>query len=400
MILLLMVKRDLEKKMRKRKAFLGRKWRKRLLRMTDIPKKMKNISKSFKNIKIGKNIKNVKLFQKGLKLKSFNKLRFLSSTNTNIVPKYTNALLWGGALLATTLYITQQQETHSESVDYEKLRADLEDLIESAFKTSPMFDDGSYAGILVRLAWHSSGTYSKVDGTGGSNGANMRFQPESKHGANNGLEIARELLEPIKKKYPGISYADLYTFAGVVAIEATGGPKIKWRAGRSDTPCSDHVKPTPHDRLPDANQGANHLRDIFYRMGFNDQEIVALAGAHCLGRCHTNRSGYTGPWTRSPTSFTNAFFQELLNNKWTPKKWNGPLQYEDPSGDLMMTPADLSLIQDDKFLKYVKIYADDQDKFFNDFAVAYEKLLELGVKFPVKSGTGESGTGELWKRKF
>ena len=62
-----------------------------------------------------------------------------------------------------------------------------------------------------------------------------------------------------------------------------------------DTPSEGHIKtPTPSNRLPDASQGANHLRDIFYRMGFNDQEIVALAGAHALGRCHTDRSGFSG----------------------------------------------------------------------------------------------------------
>jgi cytochrome c peroxidase len=52
----------------------------------------------------------------------------------------------------------------------------------------------------------------------------------------------------------------------------------------------------PNGRLPDAAQGASHVRDIFYRMGFNDQEIVALSGAHSLGRCHTDRSGFSGPW--------------------------------------------------------------------------------------------------------
>ena len=51
------------------------------------------------------------------------------------------------------------------------------------------------------------------------------------------------------------------------------------------------------------------IRDIFYRMGFNDQEIVALAGAHALGRCHADRSGFDGPWTRSPTTFSNDYFK-------------------------------------------------------------------------------------------
>jgi len=296
------------------------------------------------------------------------------------------------------LYFTQDNYS-SEGVDYKQLRNDLEDLIESAFKTSPMYDDGSYAPLFVRLAWHSAGTYSKHDGSGGSNGANMRFDPEASHGANAGLKLARDLLEELKKKYPGLSYADLYTLAGVVAIEAAGGPKINWRPGRTDTPCKFHVtNPTPSDRLPDASQGAQHLRDIFYRMGFNDQDIVALAGAHALGRCHTDRSGFSGPWTRSPTTFSNSFYQELLNNNWTVKKWKGPLQYEDPTGDLMMLPTDLSLIQDPEFKKYVEVYAKDQDRFFKDFASAYSRLLELGVKFPQQnSGYGQGG---MWKNIF
>lgn len=113
----------------------------------------------------------------------------------------------------------------------------------------------------------------------------MRFKPEAAHGGNAGLHIARQLLEPIKAKYPGLSYADLYALAGTVAIEALGGPKCAFRPGRIDFEESKFT-PTPDGRLPDASQGADHVRAIFYRMGFSDQEIVALCGAHALGRCH------------------------------------------------------------------------------------------------------------------
>ncbi|PNH00853.1 putative heme-binding peroxidase, partial [Tetrabaena socialis] len=91
-------------------------------------------------------------------------------------------------------------------------------------------------------------------------------------------------------------------------------PTIAWRSGRTDAP--DGSKIVPDGRLPDAKQGAKHLRDIFYRMGFEDRDIVALSGAHTLGRCHTDRSGFLGPWTNAPTTFSNLYFQELLNNKW------------------------------------------------------------------------------------
>lgn len=207
----------------------------------------------------------------------------------------------------------------------------------------------------------------------------IRFSPESEWGANKGLQLARAHLENIKQQFPGISYADLFTLAGVVSIEEMGGPKICWKAGRSDKPDG---KSSPADgRLPDALQGSSHLRDIFYRMGFNDREIVALSGAHTLGRCHTDRSGFSGPWSRAPTTVSNEYFRLLLEETWTPKKWNGPLQYEDKSGELMMLPSDLALTKDVLFRKYVELYAKDEKIWREDFAKAFSKLLELGVKF-------------------
>ena len=201
------------------------------------------------------------------------------------------------------------------------------------------YDDGSYGPVLVRLAWHASGTYCTKTKTGGSNGASMRFEPESKHGANAGLEVARDLLEPVKKQFPWISYSDLWTLGGAVAIEEMGGPAIPWRPGRQDAINSQAC--TPDGRLPDGDKGASHIRDIFYRMGFDDREIVALSGAHTLGRCHRDRSGYVNPWTNAPTTFSNLFFQELVNNKWRKKRDFTPLQYEDPTGELMMLPTDM-----------------------------------------------------------
>ncbi|KAG8931329.1 heme peroxidase [Tulasnella sp. 419] len=239
------------------------------------------------------------------------------------------------------------------------------------------YDDGSYGPVLVRLAWHASGTYDKETGTGGSNYATMRFEPESLHAANNGLNVARTVMEEIKKEFPWISYGDLWTLAGVCAVQELGGPKVPWRPGRIDG----FAKDVPPDgRLPDATQAQDHLRAVFYRMGFNDQEIVALAGAHALGRCHTDRSGFEGPWTFSPVTFSNAFFQLLLDEKWVWRKWNGPKQYADKkTGSLMMLPTDYALIQDKKFREWVQKYAKDENLFFNDFAKAFSTLLELGV---------------------
>ncbi|KAH8885247.1 mitochondrial cytochrome c peroxidase [Thozetella sp. PMI_491] len=251
--------------------------------------------------------------------------------------------------------------------------------IASRLEENGDYDDGSYGPVLVRLAWHASGTYDKETGTGGSNGATMRFSPESDHGANAGLKAARDFLEPVKQKFPWITYSDLWILAGVTAIQEMLGPAIPYRPGRTDR---EVAFCTPDGRLPDASQGQDHVRNIFYRMGFNDQEIVALIGAHALGRCHTDRSGFSGPWTFSPTVMTNDFYQLLLNEKWQYKKWDGPKQYEDKkTKSLMMLPADMAFIQDKKFKEWVEKYAKDNDVFFKDFSAVIVKLFELGVPF-------------------
>jgi cytochrome c peroxidase len=124
---------------------------------------------------------------------------------------------------------------------------------------------------------------------------------------------------------------------------------------------------------------AQGLRDIFYRMGFDDKEIVALSGAHALGRCHPDASGYDGPWTPTPTSFNNGYFALLTGLTWTKRAWDGPDQFEDPSKRLMMLPSDLVLLEDKSFAKYVALYAKDAKAFDADFAAAFQKLEELGT---------------------
>jgi len=75
-----------------------------------------------------------------------------------------------------------------------------------------------------------------------------------------------------------------------------GGPNIPFLGGRKDA--KDEKSCPPNGRLPDASKNRAHIRDVFYRMGFTDREIVCLVGGgHTIGRCHTSRSGYDGPWT-------------------------------------------------------------------------------------------------------
>jgi len=258
------------------------------------------------------------------------------------------------------------------TVDIEAIKEELRERLDD-----DDWDDGSWGPVLVRLAWHSSGTYCKNSKTGGSEGAAMRFSSEGNWGANAGLDHARNFLEPIKEKFPDISYSDLWILAGSTAIEEMGGPDLPFKLGRKDkTADKDNL---PDGRLPDGDKFADHVREIFYRQGFNDQEIVALVGGgHAIGRCHTDRSGWTGPWTRAPTTFSNEYFRELIENTWTHKKWDGPVQYEDPTGDLMMLEADMIMVTDPEFRKWTEIYKDDYERFANDFVGAWTKLTQNG----------------------
>jgi len=255
----------------------------------------------------------------------------------------------------------------------------------------PDYDDGSAGPVLVRLAWHAAGTYDAKTKTGGSNGSGMRYEAEGGDPANAGLQHARAFLEPVKHQFSWLTYADLWSLASVVAIEEMGGPRVPWQGGRTDF--VDDSKIPPRGRLPDAAQGADHIRWIFYRMGFNDQEIVALSGAHNLGRCHADRSGFHGKWVNNPTRFSNQYFKLLKAHDWKEKTLPSGIKqfaYVDEEAvaagepaeevELMMLPTDMALLSDAKFKVWVDRYADDKDLFFKDFSAVFAKLLELGLE--------------------
>ncbi|PON89362.1 Ascorbate peroxidase [Trema orientale] len=246
--------------------------------------------------------------------------------------------------------------------EVEKARRDLRALISSK----------NCAPIMLRLAWHDAGTYDVHTKTGGPNGS-IRNEHELGHGANSGLKIAINFCEEVKAKHPKITYADLYQLAGVVAVEVTGGPTIDFVPGRKDS-----VKSPEEGRLPDAKQGVSHLKDIFYRMGLSDKDIVALSGGHTLGKAHPDRSGFDGPWTREPLKFDNSYFVELLKGE---------------SEGLLKLPTDNALLDDPAFRSYVEQYAKDEDAFFKDYAESHKKLSELGFtppSFSLKEATKSS----------
>ncbi len=260
------------------------------------------------------------------------------------------------------------QTTNQPAVNIEALKSEVR---------AALINQKSFAcPIAMRVAWHSGGTYDQADDSGGTDGATMRFEPEISDDANAGLHIVRDMLHLVQKKYPQISQADLWAFAGCVAIEFMGGPMPPFKFGRTDDP--DGKNCPPNGRLPDAALGADHLREVFNRMGFNDQEIVALSGGHSVGRCHAVRSGFDGAWTNNPLEFDNSYFKNLLEIEWKPKEWDGNFQYTDPTDTLIMLPTDMALIEDAAFRVYVEKYAADQELFFKDFAASYGKLMCLG----------------------
>ncbi|XP_052202134.1 probable L-ascorbate peroxidase 6, chloroplastic/mitochondrial isoform X2 [Diospyros lotus] len=268
----------------------------------------------------------------------------------------------------------------SDPDQLKRAREDVKELLKTTFSHP----------ILVRLGWHDAGTYNKNieewPQRGGANGS-LRFEVELKHGANAGLVNALKLLQPIKDKYPGVTYADLFQLASATAIEEAGGPKIPMKYGRVDV--SSPAECPEEGRLPDAGPPtpAGHLRDVFYRMGMDDKEIVALSGAHTLGRSRPERSGWGKPetkytkdgpgapgghsWTVQWLKFDNSYFKDIKERK---------------DEDLLVLPTDAVIFEDPSFKVYAEKYAEDQDAFFKDYAEAHAKLSNLGAKFEPPEG--------------
>ncbi|CAL0327416.1 unnamed protein product [Lupinus luteus] len=259
-------------------------------------------------------------------------------------------------------------------------REDIKDLLKTKFSHP----------ILIRLGWHDAGTYNKNieewPQRGGANGS-LRFEVEQKHAANAGLVNALKLLQPIKDKYSDVTYADLFQLASATAVEEAGGPKIPMKYGRVDVTSPEQCP--EEGRLPDAGppSPADHLRQVFYRMGLNDKEIVALSGAHTLGRSRPDRSGWGKPetkytkdgpgapggqsWTAQWLKFDNTYFKDIKEKR---------------DEDLLVLPTDAALFEDPSFKVYAEKYAEDQEAFFKDYAEAHAKLSNLGAKFDPSEG--------------
>ena len=212
--------------------------------------------------------------------------------------------------------------TEFAKLDLPALKKDIEKTLTTSQDWWPA-DYGHYGPLMIRLAWHSAGTYRTADGRGGATAGTIRFAPLNSWPDNGNLDKARRLLWPIKQKYgQKISWADLMILSGNVALESMGfktfgfgggrtdvwqseldinwGPETEWLGdkrhaeGRKlETPLAAtqmgliYVNPEGPNGNPDPLLAAKDIRETFARMGMNDEETVALiAGGHTLGKCH------------------------------------------------------------------------------------------------------------------
>ena len=209
-----------------------------------------------------------------------------------------------------------------KSLDFKALKKDLEALMTDSQDWWPA-DFGHYGPLMIRMAWHSAGTYRMGDGRGGGGTGQQRFAPLNSWPDNVNLDKARRLLWPIKQKYGRkISWADLMILAGNVALESMGFKTFGFAGGRADVwePEEDtywgmedtwledkrysgerdlenplaavqmgliYVNPEGPNGNPDPVAAAVDIRETFARMAMNDEETVALiAGGHTFGKCH------------------------------------------------------------------------------------------------------------------
>jgi catalase-peroxidase len=208
-----------------------------------------------------------------------------------------------------------------KSLDLTAVIKDLQALMTDSQSWWPA-DFGHYGGLMIRMAWHSAGTYRITDGRGGAGAGQQRFAPLNSWPDNANLDKARRLLWPIKQKYgKKISWADLMILAGNVALESMGFKTFGFAGGRADvwepeelywgpegTWLGDerysgerqlaeplgavqmgliYVNPEGPNGNPDPLAAAKDIRETFFRMAMNDEETVALiAGGHSFGKTH------------------------------------------------------------------------------------------------------------------
>jgi catalase-peroxidase len=273
------------------------------------------------------------------------------------------------------------------TLDLDAVARDVDEVLTTSQEWWPA-DFGHYGPLVIRMVWHCAGTYRVDDGRGGPAAGMQRFAPLNSWPDNRNLDKARRLLWPVKAKYGrALSWADLMVFAGNRALASMGFPTFGFAGGRADAWAPDdvywgpesawlgderhggvrdlasplaadqmgliYVNPEGPNTVPDPLTSARDIRQTFRRMGFDDEETVALiAGGHTFGKTHgaadpdrhlgpepegapleeqglgwrsshrTGKggdaitSGLEGTWTPTPTRWDNSFFETLFGYEW------------------------------------------------------------------------------------
>jgi catalase-peroxidase len=354
------------------------------------------------------------------------------------------------------------------TLDVDALKQDVMDVMHSSQDWWPS-DYGHYGPLFIRMSWHSAGTYRKADGRGGGGSGAQRFAPLNSWPDNVSLDKARRLLWPVKQKYGrAISWADLMIFAGNRALESMGfrtfgfaggredvwepdddvywGPERAWLGDERHTGVRELASPLAADQLgliyvnpegpntvPDPITSARDIRETFRRMGFDDEETVALiAGGHTFGKTHgaadpdknlgpepegapleeqglgwrcshgagkgrdTVTSGLEGTWTPTPTRWDDTFFRTLFDYEWDVELSPGGLWQWIPRGGAgagtvpdahdpakahppKILTTDLALRLDPVYGPIARRFHENPDQLADAFARVWFKLTHLDM---------------------
>ena len=346
------------------------------------------------------------------------------------------------------------------ALDLAAVKADIADVLTDSKDWWPA-DFGHYGPLMIRMAWHSAGTYRVWDGRGGAGAGQQRFAPLNSWPDNGNLDKARRLLWPVKSKYgQSLSWADLMVLAGNVALESMGftpfgfgggrvdvwepdtdvywGPEAEWLGDERYSGDRDlekpfaavqmgliYVNPEGPNGTPDPLAAARDIRETFARMAMNDEETVALiAGGHSFGKTHgaadpeehvsaepegapieqqglgwknsfgtgagpdAITSGLEVTWTKTPSRFSNDFFEILFGHEWElttspagAHQWvakDAEAIIPDAHGGENRLPTmlttDLSLRMDPIYEPISRRFKDNPEEFADAFARAWFKL--------------------------
>jgi cytochrome c peroxidase len=255
------------------------------------------------------------------------------------------------------------------------------------------------APTVQRLSFHTCGSWSQSAQNGGCSGAWLAYPEELAFSENRGIEGVIAWLKDLQKaKFNCITLADLFTFAGVVAQEAVGGPPTAWYPGRLDA-LAPGPKTVPFSaRLPDGMLQPQGIAYNFLNYGMTVREITALiGGGHTFGGADPTTTGWDGSFTAAgdawpPKGQDNLYFKTLLDLEWTPYVVNetkrvqlvpAPGQKTDYAANngkmVFRLPSDYALRAAPTFRYWSRKFADNNTLFVQDYQRIYQRTLQLGA---------------------